>query len=186
MKRYAFLTAVSIIFFLMLSNCETPSAEDPPAIYSDPAFQILLSVRNELTQRVIERNIPKDKLWAAYQQKDTGQLALLLGLTPEDLKILNYRLQTARTALLKKYPEVRQAYYEMLSNDAYTHKINREFPLDKIVQNPKLAEPDCDWVKYTAALLVCTTAGPVIYWPCAYLALCSFCQGGWVDTVCQY
>ena len=47
------------------------------------------------------------------------------------------------------------------------------------LQNTEIEEPagDCKWLQYTAALAVCTTAGPVIYWPCAYLAYCSFCTG---------
>lgn len=42
----------------------------------------------------------------------------------------------------------------------------------------------CENLQYIAALLVCTTAGPIFYWACAYVAYCSFCEGGLTDDLC--
>lgn len=35
---------------------------------------------------------------------------------------------------------------------------------------------DCEWIGCTACLLVCTSAGPILYWVCAYVCLSSFCE----------
>lgn len=55
----------------------------------------------------------------------------------------------------------------------------------------RMAEPieitddvTCDWTPYLASLALCTLAGPAWYWPCAYVALCAYCEGGWVDSAC--
>lgn len=49
---------------------------------------------------------------------------------------------------------------------------------------PELAPTRCRWGPYVAALAGCTLLGPGWYWVCAYVALCSFCTGGAVSTIC--
>jgi len=45
--------------------------------------------------------------------------------------------------------------------------------------------PDgCNYVPYVASLVVCTAAGPVLYWPCAILAYCTWCFGPTHDAIC--
>lgn len=42
----------------------------------------------------------------------------------------------------------------------------------------------CQWGPFIASLILCTTLGPVLYWPCAYIGMCSFCDGSVIDTLC--
>lgn len=42
----------------------------------------------------------------------------------------------------------------------------------------------CKWMQYVASLALCSLGGPFWYWPCAYVAICSFCSGGYVDRAC--
>jgi hypothetical protein len=44
----------------------------------------------------------------------------------------------------------------------------------------------CKWIKFTACLLACSGTGPVLYWPCAYLCVCSYCPGAaGYDVICE-
>jgi hypothetical protein len=42
----------------------------------------------------------------------------------------------------------------------------------------------CSYLPYTAALVLCTALGPLLYWACAVLAYCEFCEGSTHDTLC--
>jgi hypothetical protein len=34
---------------------------------------------------------------------------------------------------------------------------------------------NCAWAPYIACVAVCTASGPILYWPCCYVCVCSFC-----------
>lgn len=58
-----------------------------------------------------------------------------------------------------------------------------EDALSGIGASPMVAS-GCNYAPYTAALLVGTTSGPVVYWLCAYAAYCGFCYGPTRDSAC--
>ena len=39
-------------------------------------------------------------------------------------------------------------------------------------------------MEYVGCLTLCTLAGPYYYWPCAYLCLCGYCEGGIREWIC--
>lgn len=48
-------------------------------------------------------------------------------------------------------------------------------------------EASCRWPAYIVALVSCASLGAFLYWLCAYIAYCSFCEGKLVDQLCgQY
>lgn len=51
---------------------------------------------------------------------------------------------------------------------------------------PPEADPtaDCAYAPYVSSLFACSLAGAVGYWPCAVIAVCTWCEGGWVDPMC--
>ncbi len=61
---------------------------------------------------------------------------------------------------------------------------NRLFPEIDLFTHQR-DEVDCSWVQYSIALVGCTFSGPWGYWLCSYLALCAYCEGGWVDNTCD-
>ena len=43
---------------------------------------------------------------------------------------------------------------------------------------------NCHWARYSAALLLCASTGPIAYWVCAWGAYCTFCWGPIADRLC--
>jgi len=156
----------------------------------DPDVQALLAISDEMTQRVIDRNVSISALKAAYQAKDEQQVIALLGYSDAEIKDLSYRLENRRKAIFDKYPEIVRMVKEKpegscgYCNDSSSCTTDRFFDRFSVFEQNRPNRPTCRWSPYVAALAVCTLAGPAWYWPCAYVALCSFCTGGWVSTAC--
>lgn len=161
----------------------------------DTDVQTLLEVRNEIMQRVIDRNISVSALKTAYQSGNEQQIINLLQFSETEIKDLNYRLDTARKAIFDKFPEVAQMMKEMSASSCGFTKNSTNCKTNQLFDNfneyanngvaPELLAPTrCRWGPYVAALALCTLLGPVWYWVCAYAALCSFCTGGTVGRIC--
>ena len=143
-----------------------------------------------MTRRTISRGVSPVALKMAYETKDEEKVRRMLGYSQAEIMIINYRLDRARRAILEKFPEIAHLVKEQWSTScAASPSLDRcsaeQFfnSLDEelIIED---GEVTCDWGPYIAALAACTLAGPLWYWVCAYVALCSFCRGGWVDKVC--
>lgn len=178
-----------------LANAPERSPDELDALLEqDPDVQTLLAIRNEITQRVVDRNISISALKAAYQARDDEQIISLLQFSESEIKDLNYRLDNARKAIFDKYPEVVQMMKEMPESSCGFTKNSTSCKTDRFFDNfneyannglaPELAPTRCCWGPYVAALAGCTLLGPGWYWVCAYVALCSFCTGGAVSTIC--
>lgn len=46
-------------------------------------------------------------------------------------------------------------------------------------------DTDCAWVPFTASVALCSALGPTLYWACAAVAACHWCEGGWIDDACE-
>jgi hypothetical protein len=167
----------------------------------DPDVRELIDIRQEITQRVIDRNVSITELRAAYQNRDEKQFRKLMEFTNADIKSLQRRISKSRTAILDRYPEIENL---MSESDRYVNSYNPltgnrktgEFAdhlssyssnyleSELVLEYEEGGDVTCRWAPYIAGLAVCTTLGPILYWPCAYVALCSFCSGGWVDSAC--
>ena len=149
----------------------------------DPDVRTLLAVRDEITRRVIELHIPPDQLRRAYQAGDEYAIAELMGYSEAEIRAFRGRLDEARVAIFQKFPQVERMAQESPTPSYQTDDL---FFLDHLRESePNIVDrATCRIVPYVAALSLCTLAGPVFYWPCAYVALCSFCSGGWVGTIC--
>ena len=164
----------------------------------------LRSIREEITKKVIGRKIPTEDLREAYLNDDIDKIKSLMGFTEAELIDIESRLNKSRITLLKKYPKLVD-YYSSIDNSCSIctaknkkDKINQFFDnynsyidfgksrkemnktsvgsIRLMSSNVEGNEGDCQWGQYTACLLVCTTAGPVLYWPCAFICYCSFCE----------
>lgn len=109
---------------------------------------------------------------------DEAEIAGLFGLTAVESATLDERLRGARGSLERQHPVLRQiANREVLTGESCSSEIAaRALSLaDGDGDGIEMVDAGCKWVQYTAALALCTAGGPVLYWPCAYIAYCSLC-----------
>lgn len=189
----------------MVASTTSPqerSLEDLEAALRDSQeLKDLINFRDEITQRVTASRVSARTLRRAYESGDERRIAALLGYSDTDLLLLNQRLDNLRRALLTTFPEIQRLMATTTHSpcgfspsprtcgtarffdnfEGYTQGVSPMY----IEPEPGGGEVTCQWAPYTAALAVCTLAGPIWYWPCAYVATCSFCRGGWVATACQ-
>jgi hypothetical protein len=168
----------------------------------DPDVRQLIDIRQEITRRVIDRNVPIAAVKAASQNKDETQFRRLLGFTNSEFKYLKIRLNESRLAILDRYSEMENLVaddnkdsfrYNPLTGsrktgqfvDKLTSYSNNYLEMEELeLEYEAGSEVRCRWAPYIAGLVGCAATGPVWYWPCAFVVVCSFCSGGWVDSAC--
>lgn len=152
------------------------------ALANSPEVKRLIRIRDEITIRARSRGVTPEMVRAAYRGGDARAASELLGFSEEETAALNRRLTRARDELYRKHPllravavgEVRPGEACGAEHAARALAAGASGPPDGAVLM-ETSSDRCKWLQYTAALAVCTTVGPVLYWPCAYLAYCSFC-----------
>jgi len=149
-------------------------------LFDDEAYIELISIRNSFTQRVSDNNISILDLKEAYLSNDTELLKTLFGYSEIEIELMDERIQYLGEKLKTKYP----ALFGNISDDCLgcndNEKIEEFFdnydPLTSFTTNMAKEEPACaDPISYVLCLIVCTTTGPFIYWPCAYLCYRTLC-----------
>ena len=96
-----------------LANAPERSSDELDALLEqDSDVQTLLAISDEMTQRVIDRNVSISALKAAYQARDEQQIIALLGYSSAEIKDLTYRLENTWKAIFNKYPEIVQMVKE--------------------------------------------------------------------------
>jgi|GEM_PF-2487919 hypothetical protein len=175
------------------------AAEDPMAaverieeeLAASAEVQELLSMLEGVAGRLAARGIAPSDLARLQASKSASVEAL--GWTAEEAELFQARLEALRDTLLARYPELRALVQEpaaapcgaaapRLSDDA------TEIPVDPPVKGSK--HVTCKWGPFVIALLTCANAAIAaggnigMYFICAYEALCSFCEGGWVTSAC--
>jgi len=158
---------------------------------SDPLVQELIDIRSSITERINRRlniDFSLEDLKQAYKNSDSAKVYLYMGLSSEKVEKLSERLQTLTETLFTKYPEI-NSFIDTLKkcNECqvdlfFSHYY--EFTDPSQFSMKRLAKLTCRWGPYIGALVVCSTLGPFFYWPCAYVAMCSFCSGGITEDIC--
>ncbi len=120
-------------------------------------------------------------------------------MSKQEYNSYNDRLLELTEKILKKYPDVKNKVEEMKMNGYETCNSDNFFTnfekftfaskrqgngLSKVFVAQGVEEVDCDWIPFTAGLILCAQGGPIFYWPCAYFVICGYCSGGWVDDIC--
>jgi hypothetical protein len=172
------------------SLSERETAELEKSLSQSPEVAELTRIRDALTDRARRRRVTPEQVTAAYRNGDAAELQALFGFTPGESTALSQRLENIQHRLYQKHPELQsiavgdvsastpcnaQAAARALARGSVRGSVGGSTGGEIGVMEE---EGGCKWLQYTAALAVCTTAGPVIYWPCAYLAYCSFCSEG--------
>lgn len=95
------------------------------------------------------------------------------------------RLNEATTALMDRYPALAEGADSGADCSPTAQKIDVFFAsFESINGTGATAQTDCEWIQYVACLAVCTSGGPVIYFPCAYLCWCAFCDNEVTEALC--
>jgi len=163
-----------------------PSLEDQ--LRADTDVQSLFEIRDELTTSALAAGVTGRELLPVLRARDEKTFASLLGIAPERYAKLAKRLSTAREHLLQRYPGLMRRAMPRECPDcdveAFTSMFGRMRARGPaLVRAPRAVS--CHYLPYVASLALCTGLGPVLYWPCTVVAVCTFCEGGWVETVCN-
>lgn len=154
-------------------------------LISDPLVEELLLIRNNFTERInkeLGKSFSLEELRLAYLYSDEQLIISYMGYTSIQIDSIDNRLNQIRNELVDKYPPLK----------SYLTSVCAECNIDSFFvhyydyTNIPIEALDCRWGPYIASLIVCTTLGPVLYWPCAYVAMCSWCSGGILNYICQY
>lgn len=159
------------------------------SLMNEPLVFELLRIRDEITSHIISNEIDISELKKAYLENDEEKIEEVLRISPELLSEYSNTLNRISYKLLEKYPLLEDIIQDFdLCNDCNKIDIikNIEDSLVPIPNNSlyKTSNVTCKWIPYTASLVVCSAGGPILYWPCAYVAVCAWCEGGWVDDAC--
>jgi len=156
-------------------------------LQADPLTRELMEVANDFARRAA--SVDPDGLRAVIERRDSEAFAGLMGFTIEQLNAENARLDEIRAELLGRYPELVEIAAEQSRGecglDISLESCGGGWLPANTTAAVDIEGTSCNWVPYTAALALCTAAGPIFYWACAIVALCTFCSGGAADTICK-
>ncbi|MGQ9811202.1 MAG: hypothetical protein ACUVQ7_07670 [bacterium] len=158
----------------------------------DPDVSNLIAIREEFIERLLSAD-PSTlaQIVEAYLSGDYDTIAMLLGYTDADIEELDYQIRAARENLLSRYPELTLAIKnlpDLPCTESRCPQFVNQFMsrLEQIRKEPGiLRDVKCRIIPYVACLVVCTGTGPFGYFFCSLVCVCSFCEGGWVDRLCD-
>lgn len=185
-----------VLCLLVVSPAAWAASPDlETALAASPSMRELQEIMVDIAARAALAD--PAELEDAYRRVDVVRVNELLGFTADEYVALDARLTHLRISLGEEFPELeRRAAQLGPGNCGFSPSIaqchvrealdaSAELSTSSLVgQDGPLQDVDCQWGQYSVALALCTLAGVVFYWPCAYLALCSYCTGGWVTDVC--
>ncbi|AFH49724.1 Hypothetical protein IALB_2019 [Ignavibacterium album JCM 16511] len=154
-------------------------------LINDPLVIELLQIRNNFTQRINDRlgkSFSLEELKSAYLRSDEQSIISYMNYTPSQIDSIGERLNEIRIELNNKYPAINS----YLTSECVNCNIDSLFTHYYDYTNISTEALECRWGPYIASLIVCTTLGPILYWPCAYVAMCSWCSGGVLNYICQF
>ncbi|MCL6495094.1 MAG: hypothetical protein K6T54_09995 [Ignavibacterium sp.] len=154
-------------------------------LISDPLVQELLLIRNNFTERInrqLGKSFSLEELRLAYMNSDEQLIISYMGYSSIQIDSIEEKLNNIRTELVNKYP-ILKSYS---TSECPKCNIDSFFAHYYDYTNIPIEALECRWGPYIASLVVCTTLGPVLYWPCAYVAMCSWCRGGVLNYICQF
>ncbi len=168
-------------------------------IFNSSEWIMLQSIRQEgldLIKSALERGYTKAKLVDVFMAELESVSNIDARLAPSEAVKIIYgdqasadefmlRLSSATKGLMDRFPDISgSSSIDGACSQPTEQKIEGFFANFEQIHSQEIfsiAYQDCQAVQFTACLLVCTTTGPIIYWPCAYLCSCSFCA---LDGIC--
>lgn len=135
----------------------------------------LIEIRDYFNNKVIEGNVNLDSLKSAYLSNDEDRIMELLDITQEEVDEIEAELNTLRSSIINKNPSFFTGYTDYCTDCHTQSNINKFFNnYSSLTSVDTIEARNPNWPAYVACLVVCTTSGPFIYWPCAYLCYDSY------------
>ncbi len=208
-----FLLAIALVLlaFIFVGCSEQEGINSPSTteyemmLKKDTNINELFSIRDDLTKRVLESGVSGKEIADIVEHNDSRRFAEITGYTAEELDDIGRRINLFGKVIQERYPDLQERVgkrpegciecdfkniAEKWDNALVTHKQADVFYRDGDENQIPLPDPSkkgvtCQWLQYGGSLAVCTALGPVLYWACAAVAVCAFCTGVWVSTMCQ-
>lgn len=161
-------------------------------------IEALLNIRNSIMEKVIKNSVDILALKKAYLEKDELKIKNLLNYSSDELEAMNIELKKLTSSIKNKVPEIINLINAKEKNncrtcdiekffDNFNHyaRINTTINKNRLRKTMEESGDNCHWIQYGACLSLCTLCGPLWYWPCSYLCLCTYCWGPTIDDICN-
>ncbi len=202
--RWCFVSCILALFVLTLVNCQE-SGKNPvrsldEKISETAEFRDLEMIRKNVLKRIVENKITRHDFLKACMARDAAEIADITGIDGIELTSMTARMTDDIRRLMHRYPELRKLSKfrekpgDLESISAFLDRY--EQIVEKLSTAPEglfkaEARVGCAYGQYSTCLVLAgygaiATGGaaPLVYAGGAYLCLCSYCSGGWVDWVC--
>lgn len=171
----------------------TPRSPAQSAPNADPELREFLIRAEFLLRRFVAVSPSPEEVERSLAQGEEAFLALLGLDAPESRR--RYRtLQESAYRLLERRPHLQAELDEMIRGSAPPCESFEIVDLARrlgarsdagTAAASKEERVVCEWIPYAAALVLCTISGnPVLYFACATIAMCNYCSGGLMDSLC--
>jgi len=156
-------------------------------LLESPELQSLQQLSTQIAQRITASD--HSVFSRAFEEGNNKAVLNAIGYSEKDIASLEQRMESNSLVLFRSFPEL--AYF--LPNSTVAAPLSGEQIVamasimtdgDRSISNGSNGGVNCAWVPYTASLGLCTAAGPVMYFACAAVALCAWCSGGYVSSMC--
>ncbi len=207
------LVFASILFLPLAGGCgrEVPSSspmEDPSIrtgsdssgqpgeeMAPDPQLEDFLHQAEILVRMFVERAPSAEETQLAIEEGPEA-FARLIGMTPEESGRFMEELRRRAEELMLSHPRLEAGVDELERRGAPVCdswelvRMADEIQQAHALGMPPLSKEDrviCRVLPYTMALLTCSLTGnPIVYAACAVVAMCAYCSGGFVSSLCNY
>jgi hypothetical protein len=210
MFRKAISSFVLMAFLSMLFySCSADRSMDPEATSSssgesnleetlnaDVDVHELVDIEVRLVERALFTEVNSSQLRYALETGDAEYIAALFGYSITELEEINDQVLGLCETIYERYPQLGELVEELKTNSCPSCDV--EVFLEKwdtILANyssgsakSSCMEPAiCHIEPLVVGLIMCAyTLGATMvgYLACAYIIVCSFCEGGWASLIC--
>ena len=135
---------------------------------NDPDIQELQGIIEGLVQRY--QMVDRKALQHAILAGDVSTADWLMGFLPGESDALRKQMRELAGRLSAKYSGMETMGFTGIGGPHFDAS-----------SSPNTAT--CEWLQLSISIALCSMSGP-FYWPCAYLAICSYCSGDVFDEIC--
>ena len=198
LSRQVRICCFSVLPVLLALPCVTWAQEDE----TDPRVQDMVAVKGDISARILQYIAQSDPslgdplapLQAAWEASDWAGVANMLNYSDWEIASLQSRLDADTQSLLADDPDLATMAISQMGCTNCTDTVDAAFAAFRseflggngFVSGgiTAAARDGCNYRLYIAALVLCTRAGPIAYWACAYLAYCKNCYGPTRNRIC--
>ncbi len=204
--KIAFVLILLSAIFLVSYACSRDEVSNPwedaskldeqsaleTGLAASPEVRELISITEEITIRLIEKNADAQQIEESYRSGGEQQLSSLFGWSEADIRALQTRIASACNSLTERYPALQEMVEEQMTYREGCDIGCVAAVLGSFAESPSavsaMAPAKCKLAQLTSRLVTCYGAGmlhPLFGVACAYNAYCSYCSGGLTTVICH-